>query len=732
MNNNYKTVLIAQLEFSRNLLYLLWIGSSGYLKKKYWLSSTTALIALIISSLVYAESDSENEDEVTPVRADSVELDTMIVTGTSPDGTAETLPNSVLVISEEEIERSGATTLVDVLKGEANLNVQSFTETGKNSTIDIRGMGATAVSNVLLMVDGERLNNSDLSGADYSSVPLEIIERIEVIRGGGSVRYGDGAVGGVINVITKEPDKVGLHGQLHTRFGNFQSRDHRSFFSYAKGPFSMTATLSDYHSDGFRDNGGLEREAATGKINYKLSDGIKIFGRFSTVDDEAGLPGVVTLDRYRGSTSGRQSATFPDDFSETDEQRYSVGLDVDTEKYGDLVIEAAYRDRDNPFLLGFNDTLPEEDQEGGIEAETISATARYELPFKFAEYQHQFFAGFEWQDVDYMRAENGTDLVGISFRRVGDVQRRGAYIETVFNGPYFISLTSGYRLERFKSSQDDQTLGEECDIVDIPTVIPGPPPIVILVPTPVNCVVTGFETTDSNSNTWHNRAFSLGLTWEPLDWLTFFASINRNFRSPNIDELLLATPNLGPQKGFSKDVGVRVRALNNLDISLSIFSLKIEDEIVFAEDFNRNLDSKTKRVGLELDFKYQPTASVQLSGAFGYVRPRLEDQDADIPLVPRVTASLGADLAITERASINLRANYVDERIDGNDFGTSRFDKLDPYTVVDLNGSYTFASLELFGGIQNLTNEVYSPIGYSNTFNPMPDRNGFVGLRFDF
>ncbi len=696
--------------------------------------SAKVAIACSFSALIYADNSSAYDEDTETAEAGSVLLDTMIVTGTSPDGTASTLPNSVLIISSDEIEESGATTLVDVLKGEANLNVQSFTETGKNSSIDIRGMGATAVSNVLLMVDGERLNNFDLSGADYSSVPLEIIERIEVIRGGGSVRYGDGAVGGVINVITKEVDKEGLHGNLHTRFGNYQSRDHRSYFSFANGPFDMTATLSDYHSDGFRDNGGLERQAATGKINYEPIDGVKFYARASTLSDEAGLPGVVTIDRYRGSTSDRQSANTPDDYSETVEQRYSVGIDIDTEKYGDLVIDAGYRDRDNPSVLGFSRDAAEEDQAGKIEVDTISATARYELPFELADYQHQFYAGIEWQDFDYVRAENGTSNAGTSSRLVGDVRRSGAYVETVFNGPYFLSLTSGFRQERYKTSQDDRVLGEECDTITVTELVEVAPGIFVPVDRmiDVNCVVTDFETRESNNDTWRNHAFSLGLTWEPMDWLTFFASINRNFRSPNVDELLLATPDLGPQKGFSKDLGVRIRASENLDISLSVFSLKIEDEIVFADDFNRNLDSKTKRVGLELDVNYKPISSLQLSGSFGYVRPRLVDQNADIPLVPRITASLGADLAITDRANINLRAIYVDKRIDGNDFGTSRFEELDSYTVLDLNGSYEFASFELFGGIQNLTNEIYSPIGYSGTFNPMPERNGFIGMRYDF
>ena len=75
----------------------------------------------------------------------------------------------------------------------------------KNSSIDIRGMGATAPNNVLVLVDGQRLNENDLTGADLSTIPMSQIERIEILRGGGAVRYGNGAVAGVVNIITKKP-----------------------------------------------------------------------------------------------------------------------------------------------------------------------------------------------------------------------------------------------------------------------------------------------------------------------------------------------------------------------------------------------------------------------------------------------------------------------------------------------------------------------------------------------
>ena len=80
-------------------------------------------------------------------------------------------------------------------------------EQGRQQSVDIRGFGETGALNTLVLVDGRRVNEIDLSGVDWSQIPLDQVERIEIVRGPGSVLYGDNAVGGVINIITKRPEK---------------------------------------------------------------------------------------------------------------------------------------------------------------------------------------------------------------------------------------------------------------------------------------------------------------------------------------------------------------------------------------------------------------------------------------------------------------------------------------------------------------------------------------------
>ena len=153
--------------------------------------------------------------------ARAVALDELVVTGTHVE-TAWATPRSVTVINAADIARATSNNLVDLLAQEANVNLRSLFGNDKFATIDIRGMGDTAGSNVLVLIDGVRINAVDLSGTDFSSIPLDQIERIEVVRGANTVRYGNGAVGGVINIRSKRAAD-GSHAGLKLRLGGFDS-----------------------------------------------------------------------------------------------------------------------------------------------------------------------------------------------------------------------------------------------------------------------------------------------------------------------------------------------------------------------------------------------------------------------------------------------------------------------------------------------------------------------------
>ncbi len=130
-------------------------------------------------------------------------MEEVVVTASRQEEEVRDTARNVTVITSEDIEQATSNFVPELLSREANVTLRSFFGTDKNAGVDVRGMGETSSSNVLVLVDGFRLNPPDLSGPDFSVIPISEIERIEIVRGANSVLYGDGAVGGVVNIITK-------------------------------------------------------------------------------------------------------------------------------------------------------------------------------------------------------------------------------------------------------------------------------------------------------------------------------------------------------------------------------------------------------------------------------------------------------------------------------------------------------------------------------------------------
>ena len=144
-----------------------------------------------------------------PVFAAEVPLtrsEPLVVTVTRFEDRDTDRPVNLSIISAEDIRASSARTVPDLLAEQAGVTLHDlFGNNATSASIDLRGFGATGTQNTLILVDGRRIADIDLSGVQWSAVPLTAIERIEVVRGGASVLYGEGATAGVINIITRSP-----------------------------------------------------------------------------------------------------------------------------------------------------------------------------------------------------------------------------------------------------------------------------------------------------------------------------------------------------------------------------------------------------------------------------------------------------------------------------------------------------------------------------------------------
>ncbi len=136
-----------------------------------------------------------------PAEDTELEIEEIVVTATRVETALLDAPTHITIITGEDIARQGATNFADILSLKAGITINDYGPEGSLKSVSIRGSDS---SGVLILVDGIRMNDSRQSGVDLSLIPIDMIDRVEIIRGGTSALYGADAVGGVVNIITRK------------------------------------------------------------------------------------------------------------------------------------------------------------------------------------------------------------------------------------------------------------------------------------------------------------------------------------------------------------------------------------------------------------------------------------------------------------------------------------------------------------------------------------------------
>jgi outer membrane cobalamin receptor len=217
-----------------------------------------------------------------------VRLDEVVVTATKSEKETKDVTQSVTVITAEEIKRSGAVTVAEALQTAVGVFITSQGPKGALDTIALRG---AQYSQVLVLLDGKRMNSTRDSGVDLSALPVSVddIERIEIVRGASSSLYGADAVGGVVNIITKKPE-----GQVSRIGGSIGSHGYDTISLGASdkiGAFGYTMSGVRETSDGYRTNSDLEQWVFDGKATYDLSKIASLDFTANYISKENGVPG---------------------------------------------------------------------------------------------------------------------------------------------------------------------------------------------------------------------------------------------------------------------------------------------------------------------------------------------------------------------------------------------------------------------------------------------------------
>jgi len=244
-------------------------------------------VLLLIDSSLSLPRAAERKDP----QEEAIVMEEVIVTATKTPEKRKDIPNAVILLDRKDIQASGAKSVGELLANEPGIDWQTYGNYGGAAQeIHIRGMRGNATQ---VFVNGINIGSPSLGLADIGKIPLDNIERIEIVKGSGSVLYGSGAMAGTINIITKEPKKDKMDLKIGAGYGSQNTyrvaAENGMFFT---GDIGYYLTAGRTESDGFRDNSWLRQNDVSLKLVLDKNEAMKIRLYGDYLHRRYGMPGV--------------------------------------------------------------------------------------------------------------------------------------------------------------------------------------------------------------------------------------------------------------------------------------------------------------------------------------------------------------------------------------------------------------------------------------------------------
>ena len=573
------------------------------------------------------------------------EIGEIVVTATRVETPVREIGSSVTVITSDEIESKQKTTVLEILRDVQGLDVVQSGGPGHTTSIFIRGGES---KHTLVMIDGIQVNSPTLGSYDFSSLTIDNIERIEIIRGPQSTLYGSDAMAGVINIITKKGEDI-VKFTAVAEAGSYNTFKESVSFSGSAEKLGYSLTASRFDTEGFsvlsEENGnteddGYENSTFSARFSYNASDDIDLDFTLRYTDAESELDGFNS-----------------DDPNFTKESEFLItSFNV------------------NQILRNFWDhnlklSLVKEDIENK-DPDTSFNNSNIHTRIETVDWQHNVYL---FDDIniltvgaEYEKQEGKNDSAGIN----QSIHSRALYIQeqvSLLNRDF--NLTAGIRNDNHSTFGDKTTYRMAASYL-------------------MNATKTRIKGS----------------------WATGFKAPTLSdlfFQQP----FFQGNPNLLPEESTGYDVGLEQDIFNSkIKASVTYFLNKYKNKIKWAPNESsiwvpENVD-KAEAEGLEFYLEAKSSENLIVRGS--YTISNTEDKSTGNDLARRPdkkgTLTIGW---VTAKTNINLTTNYVGERWSD----TSHAEKLDSYVKVDLAASYDLTkNLNLFCRVENLTDEKYEEV----------------------
>jgi len=605
----------------------------------------------------------------------------VVVTATRFAGSPGPSAAGATVISAAAIAQSSATSVPEILSKLGGVHVRNSSGS-TNWQIDLRGFGMSGDQNTLILLDGRRLSENELTPALLSAIPLNAIDRIEILRGSGAVLYGGGATAGTINIITRNPASEGRLASLRAAYGDYGTSDVRATVEFASGAVGVLLNANRYVSSNYRVNNHDREDKFDGVAHWQDADATAAL-RFGSSRQKIRFPGARTAAQLASDPAG--SAT-QGDHGLTDTWNIGIGASRAV-SIGELAIDIDYRNKkaDNKFPALFSANATDSD--------TFTVSPRLRIPHR----NGSLVLGIDSSRWNY----SNVDLFGLA----NASQTNDAfYAQETWTPTAGTDLAAGLRTSSHKDSFSQPATAARRDTLN---------------------------------------AFELSLRQQLLAGWDAYGKWGQSFRvataNENYNVFTGAVTLLQPQKSHDGELGVEFRN-RSARLRASAFASYLSNEIhllvlngtpTFGFGANANL-APTQRTGFELDGGWHPISSLSLGVSYRHTRSSFRSGNyegvnlagKEVPLVPRQLLTLNAAWRIGDGHSLAASSRYVGAQRYDNDQINS-FALMPTYSLVDLKYSYTTGNWAWGISADNLFDKRYYSYGIRNgagtSFNAYPE-----------
>ncbi|MES2316127.1 MAG: TonB-dependent receptor [Pseudomonadota bacterium] len=612
---------------------------------------------------------------IATAHAQEQSLDSVTITGARFDSDPALAPIGATVITADQIRRAGASDVNQAIRKVGGVYGRQSLDASPDFGLDLRGFGANSSQNLVVTLDGVRLSENELAGSVLAGIPIETVERIEIIRGGASVLYGEGATGGVIHIVTKRAAKNSRSGTVRLEAGQYGLADLRASMAQSWDGFALDAAIGKQRTDNYRAHNAYEQSTFSGGAQWTFAGG-RAGVRIDSARQESEFPGGLTLAQFNADP--RRSNT-PRDFGTLDSDRVTV---FGEKRLGnvDAAAELSYRRKNSEasyYNATFNSTYAMEQ-----ESAQTQFSPRLRQLAQFGGNLNELVFG-----VDLIRWNRVTKD---AFSRAEASQLSSAFYlrdELKWSAAHNGRLSLGARHESFNKDSSQS-----------------------------------FATPEHSRQT--QNAWELQGSMDVAPKTNLYAKAGRSFRVPNVDE-----------NGFRSSADVlAIQTSRDLELGLEFgnartgvtaraFRHELTDEIFydptapgpFGPGANANLDP-TERKGFELDARVALGSKLRLSGLLQHVNARFRDgpnAGRDMVLVPKNVLTTRLSWLPGSGHNADLGVQWVDSQRYGNDFANTCSVRVPSYATVDARYAFQIKAWEFAVSALNLGDKHYFSQAFS-------------------